>query len=137
MNQPFLNIQHLQSTVYVFLILVQFLILNQVATNTQLVQEYFQPDNNVMEWTTIEDQQLAKLIMDLPITDIARLYKRSETDINNRIISLGLIKKLIFIPEKQQRCSGGFNLTADKRWEVITDVVADFVVDLVDKVKNK
>jgi hypothetical protein len=136
MNQPFLSIQHLQSTIYIFLILVQFLILNQVAINTQLIQEYFQPDNIVMEWTTIEDQQLAKLIMDLPITDIARLYKRSETDINNRIINLGLINKLIFKPEKQ-RCSGGFNLTADKRWDVITDVVADFVVDLVDKVKNK
>lgn len=90
-----------------------------------------------MEWTTIEDQQLAKLIIDLPITDIARLYKRSETDINNRIISLGLINKLIFKPEKQQRCSGRFNLTADKRWDTITDVVAEFVVDLVDKVKNK
>lgn len=128
--------QTIQSTFYVFLVLVQFLILNQVAINTQLLTTPF----GTMEWNSLEDNYLERLVCEISVPDIARLYKRSECEINERIIKLGLINKLVF--NQKEFCSsesftGRYNITKQKRWEVITDVVADFVVDLVDKIKEK
>jgi len=134
----------IQVTFYVFLVLVQFLILNQVAINTQLLT------GTIMPWEPIEDQILENLITELSISDIAKLYKRSESDINERIINLGLINKLISRSTHQDQYSKkteilieslnekyNLNNHQEDQWNVITDVVADFVIDLTDKIKTK
>jgi hypothetical protein len=100
-------------------------------------------------WDLIEDQLLEVLITEISISDIAKIYKRTESEINDRITKLGIINKIIF--EANNCIYKPFSKTEvlvdsliekyssdkDSELEIITDIVSDFVIDVTNKVKNK
>ena len=105
--------------------------------------------NTPASWDRIEDQILEVLITEISISDIAKIYKRTESEINDRITKLGIINKVIFEannciykPFKKTEMLidsliEKYSSDKDSELEIITDIVSDFVIDITDKVKNK